>query len=107
MADSKKITVSGTLSAPSSVSLGFTPLPNVPFWVQLGGTYTGALHYVTQSIVGGPQALAYNSGGPISLYSPGATLINPPYSPSSAVVPVYQLVCKTIISGTVNYTFYQ
>ena len=109
MVDSKHLTVTGTLSSPATTSMVFTPAPNAPFYVQLGGAYAGATHYVTQMLAGGTHALAYNPDGktPLSLYSPGATLVNPPYTAPGAVAPTYRLVLKTIVSGSVTYTMYQ
>jgi hypothetical protein len=109
VADSKKISVTVTLSSPASVSPVFTPVINTPFYVQIGGTYVGATHYVTQSVAGSSQSLARNPDGvtPLSLYSPGATLINPPYTKPGATAPTYTVVLKTLVSGSVTYTMYQ
>ena len=97
--------LSGSFTS-AGVGAVYTPAAsNGSFNVNIGGTFTGAVFFLTQSLNNGAQALVFKpTGSPVMFAEPGGYIVNMPWTDGQPT-PSYTLVCKSISAGSCSYLF--
>jgi hypothetical protein len=97
---------SGSFTSAGVSALAYVPpVANSTYFITVGGNAAGYIAVLTQTLSGGAQTLVTDPvGNPIVFAAPGGYQLSMPYT-NGQPTPTYNVVCKRIQSGTLQFTF--